>query len=67
MFVCLSLSFSTWNYKAPTGWISMKFSIRAFFQTSIQKIQVTLKSDKNNGYFTWRPIYIVDQISLSSA
>ena len=25
-----------------------------FFQKSVDKIQVSLKSDKNNGYFTWR-------------
>jgi hypothetical protein len=34
---------------------------------SIQTAQVSLISDKNNGYFTWRPIYIFVQISLSSS
>jgi hypothetical protein len=29
---------------------------------SVEKIQLSLKSDKNNGYFTWRPIYIFDQV-----
>ena len=33
------------------------------FLKSVQKIQVPLISDKNNGYFTW-PIYIFDHISL---
>jgi hypothetical protein len=28
------------------------------FWKSVDKIQVSLKSDNNNGYFTWRPIYI---------
>jgi len=28
------------------------------------EIQVWLKYDKNNGYFTWRPTYIYDNISL---
>jgi len=28
------------------------------FQKSVKKIQALLKSEKNNGYFTWRPIYI---------
>ena len=28
------------------------------FRKSVAKIQVSLKSDKNNGYFTWRPICI---------
>jgi hypothetical protein len=30
------------------------------FQKSVDKIQVSLKSDKNNGYLTWRPIHILD-------
>jgi len=29
------------------------------------KIQVLSKSDKNNGYFMWRPLYVYDNISLS--
>ena len=31
------------------------------------KIQVPLKSDYNNEYFTWRPIYIYDNISQNSS
>ena len=34
---------------------------------STQYIQVSLKSDKKQGYFTLRPIYIFDHISLSSS
>jgi hypothetical protein len=34
---------------------------------SVEKIQVSLKPDKNNGYFTWRPMYIYDNISLTSS
>ena len=29
------------------------------FWKSVKKIQVKLKSDMNNGYFTWRPMYIM--------
>ena len=29
----------------------------SIFQKSVDKIQVSLKSDKNNGYFTWWPIH----------
>jgi len=29
------------------------------FRKSVDTIQVSLKSDKNNEYFTWRPIYIL--------
>jgi len=37
------------------------------FQKSAEKIQVSLQSGNNNGYFTWRPIYIFDHISLNSS
>jgi hypothetical protein len=40
------------NNSAPTGRIFMKFDILAVFRKSVQKIQVPLKSDKNNRYFT---------------
>jgi len=36
------------------------------FQTkTVEKIRVSFKSDKNNGYFTWRPIYVFDHVSLN--
>jgi len=37
------------------------------FRKSVEKIQVSLQSDKNNGYFTWRPIYLFYRISFSSS
>ena len=37
------------------------------FRKYVRNIQVSLKLDKNNGYSTWRPIYIFDLISLSSS
>jgi hypothetical protein len=37
----------------------------SIFRKSVEKIQVSLISDKNNGYFTWRPMYTYDHISLS--
>ena len=43
---------------ASIGWIFVKFDIWVLFEKSAEEIQVPLKSDKNNGYFTWRPIYI---------
>jgi len=30
----------------------------SIFQKPVEKIQVSLKSEKNNVYFTWRPMYI---------
>jgi hypothetical protein len=32
------------------------------FRKSVERIQVSLKSDKNNRSFTWRPVYIYDNI-----
>jgi len=37
------------------------------FLKSFEKIQLSLKSDKNNGYFTWRSIHIFFPISLNSS
>jgi hypothetical protein len=34
------------------------------FRKSVEKIHVSLKSDKNNGYFIWRPMNIYENISL---
>ena len=37
------------------------------FRKYVAKIQVSLKYDKNNGHFTWTPVYIYDNISLDSS
>jgi len=39
----------------------------SIFRKSVTRIQVLLKSDKNDGYFTWRSIYILDYILLDSS
>jgi hypothetical protein len=49
---------SEWYNSAPTGRIFMKFDIGVYFENLLRKIQVSLKSDKINGYFTWRPMSI---------
>jgi hypothetical protein len=36
----------------------MKFDIRVFFDNSPKKIEVSLKDDKNNGYFIWSVVFI---------
>ena len=36
-----------------------------FFEKKVEKFQVSLKSHKNNGYFTWRPLHIFFFISRS--
>jgi hypothetical protein len=35
----------------------------SIFRKSVKKIQVSLKSHKNNGYFTWRPRYFFDHLT----
>ena len=37
------------------------------FRRQVEKIQFPLEYDKNIGYFTWRPIYIFDHLSLNSS
>ena len=48
----------------PSGWIFMKFE---YFSKVCRKISSFIKTNKNNGQFTWKPIYIVDHISFSSS
>ena len=37
------------------------------FRKSVEKIHVSLKSNNDNGFFAWRPVYIYYCISLSSS
>jgi hypothetical protein len=39
----------------------------SIFEKSVEKIPVSLKSNKNNGYVTCRSIYIFGHISLISS
>jgi hypothetical protein len=58
--VCPSIRLSSWN-----NWMDFHESLYlSIFRKSVKKIQVSFKCDKNNGYFTWRPIYIFDHILL---
>ena len=63
----MSICSYAWNNSAPTGWILMKLDIKFFFRISVEKIQISLKSNKNNGSFTWRRFHIYDNISLNSS
>jgi hypothetical protein len=64
--VCPSVSLSACNNLVHNRRIFMKFDIGLFSKNVVQ-ILVSLKTDKNNGYFTWRPIQTFDRISLSSS
>ena len=60
MSVCLSVHLSTWNNSAPTRQ-------KSIFQKPVETIQVWLKSDKNNRYFTWTHMSFYDTASLTSS
>jgi hypothetical protein len=69
MYVCnfvMSVRPSTWNNSAPTGRVFRKLDI-AYFGKFVEKIQVSLKCDKNNGNVTRRRMYIFSQLSLISS
>ena len=56
---------SSGNDCASTGHILMKLNIVGIFPKTVEEIQFSLKSDKNNGYFTSIPVNIFYYISLS--
>ena len=60
--VCRSVRPSSWNTSASIGLIFMEFDKRVF--ENLSRKFFLLKSDKNNGYLTWRPMYIFVHISL---
>jgi len=47
----------------PTG---MTFGVWVLFWKRVEKFQVSLKSDKKSGYFTWRLMYICDNVSRNA-
>jgi hypothetical protein len=64
----VSVRLSSWNNSALTGRILMKFhSYCDFFENLSTWFQVLWKSNKNNGYFTWRRFHIYDIILLNSS
>ena len=66
--ICLSVRPSVLTEKVGTHWTDFhKNSYLNVFQNCVEKIGVPLKSDKNNGYFTRRPMYTCDNISLNSS
>jgi hypothetical protein len=66
--VCPSICLSICMEQHGSHWTEFyKIWYLRIFRKSVQKIQVSLKSHKNNRYFTWRPMYIYDNISLNSS
>jgi len=66
--VLLSLCTSVRMEQIGYHWVDVHeiwyLSIR---RKTAKKIQVSLISDKNNGYLTWEPVDIYDNISLCSS
>ena len=66
----LALSWLTSSFRMELGSQLKDFHENLYlsiFRKPIQKIQVPLKYAKNEGYFTWRPMYIFYHISLNSS
>ena len=63
--VCPSFCLSVRMEQFDSHWMDFfEISYLSIFQNYDEDIQVSLKPDRNNGYFTWRSIYIYDNISL---
>ena len=63
----MSVRPSAWNKSVPTRRIFYDVWYLSILRKSVQKVQVSLKSNKKYRFFTWRPILIFDNISLSSS
>jgi hypothetical protein len=55
---------TTW---LPLGGFSLSLILEYFVRKICQENSGLLKCDKNNGYFTWRLMYIYANISLNSS
>ena len=60
---CLSVCLSAWNNSAPTERILWNFIFKDFLKICRENSSF-LKPDKHNGYFTWKPMYIYNNVSL---
>jgi len=62
--VCLSVRLSVGMEQLVSHWSDFnEIQYLRIFRNPIERMQISLKPDKNNGYLTWRPTYIYD-ISL---
>ena len=62
----ISLAVSAWMNLAPFERIFVKFHVPLFFEKLPERIQFSLESEKNNGYFIRRPMHIYDNTLLYS-
>jgi hypothetical protein len=61
----MSVRLSAWKILALTGWILMEFDWR--FSNIWGEISSLIKSDLDNGYFTWRPLFYFTQLDAPTA
>jgi hypothetical protein len=47
---------------SPSGWGVHEISYLSIFRKSVEKIQLSLKSDKNNGYFYTKTSFILQSV-----
>jgi len=59
------LAIALFPFACNNGHIFIKFYICGFLKKSFQNIEASLKSEKNNRYFTRRPMHIYNNISLN--
>jgi hypothetical protein len=68
---CLSPALGALNKRSmksvATGTGGAQITFFSSFRKSVEKIQISLQSDKNNWYSTWKPLYIFDHMSLNSS
>jgi len=67
-FISLDMSFllPAWNISVPSGRMYEIWRL-GMFGNAVENLQVSLKSDKNTEYFTWRLLDIFDHIYVSSS
>jgi hypothetical protein len=69
--VCVSSRLSVCVVQPGSHWMDLMtfWYLINFLRKSVERNRVSLKSDKNNEYFTWKPIYsyIYDNISVNSS
>ena len=63
--VCLSICSSVCSHGSTRLPLEDFYEIwyLSIFRKAVKKIQVSLKSDKKNGYLTWRPLYILSYLA----
>jgi len=64
---CLSVPRCSWSSSLSTERIFMRICCLSISRKSVEKIQISLKYENNNGHLTRRPTYFCDNISLNSS